>query len=254
MADPDIDDADLAVGDLKRRARRRLVGAIVLALAAAVILPLLLEREPRPLGDDVSVQIPPIDESRFVNRLTTQDAGAKAGVKPDAKGAPKSAPPKSEATAAAAAPTEPPRQASVAEAPPPAAPAAPPPKKSVSEAEQRVLAPAAKSAAKPAPEPAPATPPTPAKADPASDASGPVARGDGFVVQIAAFADDKGANAQAAKLNRAGYAGAYVEPVQTSRGTLWRVRVGGYATRADAEAARVKLKADGFNGLVVPAK
>ena len=44
---------DLAVDELKRRARRRLVGAIVLALAAAVILPLLLESDPKPLGDEV---------------------------------------------------------------------------------------------------------------------------------------------------------------------------------------------------------
>jgi hypothetical protein len=49
--------ADPAVEELKRRARRRLVGAIVLALAAAVILPLLLESDPKPLGDDVSIQI-----------------------------------------------------------------------------------------------------------------------------------------------------------------------------------------------------
>ena len=54
--------ADLAVDELQRKARRRLVGAIVLALAAAVILPMLLEKEPKPLGDDVSVQIPPVDE------------------------------------------------------------------------------------------------------------------------------------------------------------------------------------------------
>ncbi len=59
MAERIADNADLAVDELKRRARRRLVGAIVLALAAAVILPLLLEKEPKPLGDDVSVQIPP---------------------------------------------------------------------------------------------------------------------------------------------------------------------------------------------------
>ena len=70
MAERIADDADLAVDELKRRARRRLVGAIVLALAAAVILPLLLEKEPKPLGDDVSVQIPPVDEGRFINRLT----------------------------------------------------------------------------------------------------------------------------------------------------------------------------------------
>jgi len=73
-------------------------------------------------------------------------------------------------------------------------------------------------------------------------------------VQIAAFTDDKGANALAGKLKKAGYASTYTESVETSRGTLWRVRVGGFTTRTDADAARAKLKADGWNGIVVAAK
>ena len=42
----------------KKRARRRLVGAVALALAAAVGLPMLLDSEPRPLGGDFAIQIP----------------------------------------------------------------------------------------------------------------------------------------------------------------------------------------------------
>ena len=93
MVERIADDADLAVDELKRKARRRLVGAIVLALAAAVILPLLLEKEPKPLGDDVSVQIPPVDEGRFVNRLTPPGV-PKSVAKSDAKPLPKVAPAK----------------------------------------------------------------------------------------------------------------------------------------------------------------
>jgi DedD protein len=55
MADRLPDNPELAVDEVKRKARRRLVGAVVLALAAAIVLPLLLEKEPRPLGDEVSV-------------------------------------------------------------------------------------------------------------------------------------------------------------------------------------------------------
>ena len=44
---------DINVDELRRRARRRLLGAIVLALAAAVIVPMLLESDPEPLGEDV---------------------------------------------------------------------------------------------------------------------------------------------------------------------------------------------------------
>src|SRR5690349_24224026 len=61
---------DPAVDELRRRARRRLVGAVVLALAAAVILPMLLQKEPRPLGEDVAVRVPPVDQGKFVNRLS----------------------------------------------------------------------------------------------------------------------------------------------------------------------------------------
>jgi cell division septation protein DedD len=75
----------------------------------------------------------------------------------------------------------------------------------------------------------------------------------GFVVQLAAYADDKGANALAGKLKRAGYP-AYTEPVHTTRGTLWRVRVGSYPSRDAASDARNKLKSDGYNGIVAAAK
>ena len=68
------DASEPAVDELRRRARRRLVGAVVLALAAAVLLPLLLESEPKPLGDDVSIQIPPIDSGKFINPLSSAKA------------------------------------------------------------------------------------------------------------------------------------------------------------------------------------
>ena len=42
----------------KKRARRRRVGAIALALAAAVGLPMLLDSEPKPLADDIAIHIP----------------------------------------------------------------------------------------------------------------------------------------------------------------------------------------------------
>jgi DedD protein len=47
----------------KKRARRRLVGAIALALAAAVGLPMLLDSEPKPLAGDVAIQIPAKDKA-----------------------------------------------------------------------------------------------------------------------------------------------------------------------------------------------
>ncbi len=293
MGERNADNADLAVEELKKKARRRLVGAIVLALAAAVILPLLLEKEPKPLGDDVSVQIPPVDEGKFINRLTGRASDTKAAsksptkgeAKPEAKTEPKPAEPKSDVAGSGVTtqPIAPAPEAGVATTVPDASGVTPaptnvaPPKRSLSQAEQRVLSPAnnpakpdvAASALKPEPAatspppsptiaaaapaapPAVSVPPPAPKSEPAATGA---ARSEGFAVQIAAFTDDKGANALAAKLKKAGFASTYVEPVQTSRGTLWRVRVGGYPARSDADAARVKLKADGWNGIVVMAK
>src|SRR5512137_2925849 len=68
------DAPDINVDELRRRARRRLIGAVVLALAAAVIVPMLLESDPKPLGEDVSVKIPAEDGGKFVNRLSDKSA------------------------------------------------------------------------------------------------------------------------------------------------------------------------------------
>src|SRR5579872_3690988 len=46
----------------KKRARRRLVGAIALVLAVVIVLPMVLDSEPKPLADDISIQIPSHDK------------------------------------------------------------------------------------------------------------------------------------------------------------------------------------------------
>ncbi|HET9750907.1 MAG TPA: hypothetical protein VFS06_16545, partial [Casimicrobiaceae bacterium] len=94
--------ADINVDELRRRARRRLVGAVVLALGVAVVVPMLLETEQKPLGEDVSVKIPPVDEGKFVNRLNDPKA-APAKPQDAAPSAAESAP--SPATSDAAART-----------------------------------------------------------------------------------------------------------------------------------------------------
>jgi len=70
-----------------------------------------------------------------------------------------------------------------------------------------------------------------------------------FVIQLAAFTDDKGANALANRVRKEGFP-AYTEPYRTKTGTLWRVRVGGYPTRAEANDALASLKSAGHKGLV----
>jgi len=266
------DAPDINVDELRRRARRRLIGAIVLALAAAVIVPMLLEGDPKPLGEDVSVKIPPEDGGKFVNRLSDKPAKAGAAA-PAAKSEPARDSAKEPAKEAPISAKEPAKDASKDDAAPasastpepaPAATNVPAPKKSIAQAEQKMLGAPAKPAATaspaavapiPAPSPGPIAAPapaTPALAAATKDAA-KAAGGESFSVQLAAFADDKGANALANKLKRATYP-AYTEPLTTSKGTLWRVRVGPYPSRDAAVEIRDKLKSEGYSGIVAVAK
>ena len=273
------DAPDINVDELRRRARRRLIGAIVLALAAAVIVPMLLEGDPKPLGEDVSVKIPPEDGGKFVNRLSDKPAKAGATSAPAAKSEPgrdsakdpaKEAPSAAKESAREANKEAPKEDAVPASAATPESASAvtnvPAPKKSIAQAEQKMLGAPAKPAAStppaavapvPAPSPGPVASPaavaaTPAPAAATKDAA-KAAGGESFSVQLAAFADDKGANALANKLKRATYP-AYTEPLTTSKGTLWRVRVGPYPSRDAAVEIRDKLKSEGYSGIVAVAK
>jgi DedD protein len=71
----------------KKRARRRLVGAIALALAAAVGLPMLLDSEPKPLAGDIAIQIPPKDKAAPLP-VPAEPSAAPAATAPDAPAAP----------------------------------------------------------------------------------------------------------------------------------------------------------------------
>lgn len=51
----------------KKRARRRLIGATALVLAAVIGLPMIFDSEPKPLADDIPIVIPPRDKSELAN-------------------------------------------------------------------------------------------------------------------------------------------------------------------------------------------
>jgi DedD protein len=53
------------VDTLKRRGRRRLVGAVALVLLAVIVLPMVFDPEPRPVAPPVSVRIPGEDDTPF---------------------------------------------------------------------------------------------------------------------------------------------------------------------------------------------
>ena len=49
--------------NIKSKARRRLIGSIALALAVVVILPMVLDSEPRSTGQDIDLRIPAADKA-----------------------------------------------------------------------------------------------------------------------------------------------------------------------------------------------
>jgi len=63
---------------LKRRGRRRLVGAVALVLAAVIVLPMVFDPEPRRGAPAVSVRIPGEDESPFKPKPVPRPAEKKA--------------------------------------------------------------------------------------------------------------------------------------------------------------------------------
>src|SRR5262245_45523223 len=57
------------VDTLKRRGRRRLVGAVALVLLAVIVLPMVFDPEPRRAPPPVSVRIPGENEGAFTPKL-----------------------------------------------------------------------------------------------------------------------------------------------------------------------------------------
>jgi DedD protein len=62
------------VETLKRRGRRRLVGAVALVLAAVIVLPMVFDPEPRATPPAVNVRIPGEDETPFAPKLPPKKA------------------------------------------------------------------------------------------------------------------------------------------------------------------------------------
>jgi len=75
---------DEQVLQLKKRSRRRLIGAIVLVCVVAVVLPMVLDSEPKRTSQEISIQIPSPDSKGFVSKVVplTPPKGEKAEAKP----------------------------------------------------------------------------------------------------------------------------------------------------------------------------
>ncbi|MDQ3272017.1 MAG: SPOR domain-containing protein [Pseudomonadota bacterium] len=227
-----------SVEAMRKRAKHRLIGAVVLVLIGVVGFPLLFDTQPRPVAVDIPIEIP-----------------GKNTVKPLVMPAPAAAAPK--VTASAPAPA----------ADKVAAPASLTPSEEIVSDKPAAPAKPAQSAIKSEAKPEPkAVAKTPAATDeatrakallegkPATAAAAPAAAkvvstdAEGrLVVQVGAFADEAKAREVRQKLERAGLK-TYTQVADTKDGKRTRVRVGPFATREDADKAASKIK-----GLDLPA-
>jgi len=70
------------VDALKRRGRRRLVGAVALVLLAVIVLPMVFDSEPRTSAPPVSVRIPGEDDTPFAPKMPAKAPEKKEAAKP----------------------------------------------------------------------------------------------------------------------------------------------------------------------------
>lgn len=221
--------------EIKKRARRRLVGAVALALAAAIILPMVMDKEPRSTGNDLQIRIPSQEGGNYTSRLIASTASAPVAVPAEPAGD-------------ASAPAERPMPAT-------SAPAVVPPKPAAAPA---VSAPAANSTPVGA-APKSEAPPPPHKPDAAARARALLDGGEPaptaadnhkYFIQLGVYRDAENAKSVRAHAKSAGFAST-TEAV----GHSTRVRVGPFSDREAADRALAKLKKAGLNNaLVVPAK
>ena len=72
-----------------------------------------------------------------------------------------------------------------------------------------------------------------------------------LAVQVASTKDEASAKALVKKLKKLGYAGFSIKAEIPNKGTWYRVRVGPYRTRSEAEQMHQELTKDKFKGIVV---
>ncbi len=234
---PDPSDPQL---HLKKRARRRLVGATALALLAVIVLPMVMDQEAKPPTQDIQIRIPSQDpaSNAFSSRIASNKT---AMAKPDAP------PPSPSPHNTPADNTSSPSNAPITTSDQPIAPTTTPvtPLASATNVPHGTdKLPAGKpesppqdkaSADKPkTDENAHAIPPTPAS-------------NEHWVIQLGAYQEHGNVKVLQTKIKELGYR-SYTEKIETTNGTRTRVRAGPFPDRASAEKAQERLKKIGAGG------
>ncbi len=214
---------------VRRRAKHRLIGSAVLVLAGVVGFPLLFDTQPRPVAVDIPIEIPGKGTVKPLVIAPTPTNNTKPAA--DKPGADKSSSDKGASEKVIA-------DASLD------------PKEEILSSKQTVVPvipaqAAIKNEAKPVPKLAEKVLEKPVeKIEPkvVAKPSTPAAAAEGrLVVQVGAFADAGKAREARIKLEKAGLK-TYTQVADTKDGKRTRVRVGPFATKAEAEKAASKVK------------
>ena len=254
------DSADEAT-QLKKRARRRLIGAAALALLAAIVLPMVMDHQPAPPMRDIQVRIPGPDENFplrvaakptevAVSREEPPKPIAQSKVVPEVEKSEQKVEPKPEVKADLKSGSKPESKSET---------------KPESKAEQKAeTKPEEKSSAN-KPEAKPETkaepkleakiePKSELKAEQKSEAKAKSVEGskggEAWEVQLGAYGEPGRVKILLGKLKELNVP-TYTEKVETPNGPRTRVRAGPFPTQEAAEKARNRVKIVGVDGPVV---
>lgn len=223
MAKQLVNDED----SLKRQARRRLVGAVVLVTVVVAVLPMVLDTEPKSSIQNVELRIPDKNKAgEFVPNAALPSVPAMTQ------------PPASTAVTSASAPAataSASSNAAVAASQVVAAPQQPAAKAVATSAQVQAVAPEQKAA----PAKAEAKPAEPEQKEQAGQPAG-------FLIQIGAFSNFDTAHRWQKNLLKQNIK-AYTEKA----GDKLRVRAGPYATREAAEKVRHRLESQGLHPNII---
>lgn len=205
--------------ELRRRARRRLIGAIALVLALVIVPPWVMDLEPKQVATNLTVEIPKQESGRLKTPAALPPAAATA-----------------KAAAGAASPP--------AESPGGVVPRPPDVNPDTGKAGDRPKP----AAAPPRPETVARTaPPEAARKDSDAKRAEAILGADAtYLVPLGAFANKDNVKALEAKLAKAGVK-FYTEIVTTPAGEQTRVRAGPFPSREAAEKGRERLKTLGLS-------
>jgi DedD protein len=216
---------------LKRRGRRRLIGALTLGIVAIVFLPMVFDSEPKRQSagkQEIAIQIPP-----------------KEGLAPlAAPVAPKQSPLPAETSPPTLPPSVSTATPAVAANETKAAAAKPPATKPAEKTNEKSASTAINSAS------VPIVPPQPNAKAAEKPPANVAATKAGFVVQLGAYKDADNAKAIVARMKEANLP-VFTDVLAVKTGNVTRVRVGPYPTKDQAESALAQVKLAGADGKVV---